>query len=124
MTLVTTARLTSALNCSLSVGEIVDSGSSVCTTPNTIMPFTGAPIEFTLANIAGNMRCSAADLPVDAIVNCQPSSEPRQARTASAITMVPTVGPNIFAYTRPNGPVDSASSAFGTMPWITVVDST
>ena len=92
--------------------------------PSTIIPLIGAPIEFTLANNEGIMRLSAADLPVDAIVNCQPSSEPRQASTASAMTMVPTVGPNIFAYTRPNGPVDSASSAFGTMPWMTVVDST
>src|SRR3982750_976741 len=124
MTFVTTARLTSALNCSLSEGEMVESASSVCTMPSTIIPLIGAPIEFTFANIAGNMRLSAADLPVEAIVNCQPSSEPRQASTASAITMVPTGGPNIFAYTSPNGPVDSASSALGTMPWMTVVEST
>src|SRR5688572_6589824 len=104
MTLVTTARLTSALNCSLSVGEIVDSASPVCTIPNTIIPLIGAPIEFTLANSAGIIRLSAADLPVDAIVNCQPNKEPRHASTARAMTMVPTVGPNIFAYTRPNGP--------------------
>ena len=97
MTLVTTARLTSALNCSLSVGEIVDSASSVCTTPSTIMPVIGAPMLFTLVKNAGNMRSSAADLPVCAIVNCQPSSEPRQASTASAMTMEPTVGLNMCA---------------------------
>src|SRR5688572_2100087 len=97
MTLVTTARLTRALNCSLSVGEIVDSASSVCTTPSTIMPVTGAPMLFTLVKNAGNMRSSAADLPVCAIVNCQPSSEPRQASTASPMTMEPTVGLNMCA---------------------------
>ena len=43
------------------------------------------------------MRSSAADLAVWAMVNCQPSSEPRQASTASAMMMVPTVGLNIFA---------------------------
>ena len=31
-------------------------------------------------------------------------------------------GENIFAKARPNGPVDSASSWFGTTPWITSVD--
>ena len=41
MTFVTTARLTSALNCSLSVGEIVDRASSVCTTPITGMIVLG-----------------------------------------------------------------------------------
>jgi hypothetical protein len=55
-------------------------------------------------------------------VNCQPSSEPRQASTASAITMEPTVGLNMWANASPKGPVDLASSALGTMPWITAVD--
>jgi hypothetical protein len=58
------------------------------------------------------------------MVNCQPSSEPRQARTASAITMDPTAGLNMCANASPNGPVDFASSSFGTMPWITVVERT
>ena len=58
---------------------------------------TGAPRLFTLEKKAGNMRSSAADFPVCAIVNCQPSSEPRQAMTASAIMMEPTVGLNICA---------------------------
>ena len=56
------------------------------------------------------------------MVNCQPSSEPRHASTASAMTMVPIVGLNMWANARANGPVDAASSAFGTIPWITVVD--
>src|SRR6476646_12280526 len=101
MTFVTTARLTSTLNCSLSDGEIVDNASSDCTTPSTIMPVIGAPILFTFVKNAGNIRSSAADLPVCAIVNCQPSSDPRHASTASAITMVPTVGLNIYASARP-----------------------
>ena len=43
------------------------------------------------------MRSSAAAFAVWASVNCQPSSEPRQAMTASAMTMEPTVGLNIWA---------------------------
>ena len=43
------------------------------------------------------MRSSAADFAVWAIVNCQPSSEPRQASTASAMMMEPIVGLNILA---------------------------
>ena len=93
----TTARFTSALNCSLSVGEIVDRASRDWTTPSTIMPVTGAPIAFILVKKDGNMRSSAADFAVCAMVNCQPSSEPRQASTASAMMMVPTVGLNILA---------------------------
>src|SRR4029079_13250203 len=124
ITFVTTARFTSALNCSLSDGEIVESASSVCTTPSTIMPVIGAPMLLVLEKNAGNMRSSAADLPVCAIVNCQPSSDPRQASTASPMMMRPMVGLNMCSYASPNGPVDSASSAFGTMPWMTVVEST
>ena len=97
MTLVTTARLTRAPNCSLRLGEIVDSASRDWTTPMTIMPVIGAPIRFTFEKKAGNMRSSAADFAVCAIVNCQPSSEPRQAITASAMMMEPTVGLNIWA---------------------------
>ena len=37
--------------------------------------------------------------------------------------MEPTVGLNMYEYTSPNGPVDLASSAFGTMPWIAVVEN-
>src|SRR5690242_1618158 len=96
MTLVTTARFTSALNCSLKVGEMVDNAISDCTTPKTIMPVIGAPIRFTFAKKAGNMRWSAADLPVWAMVNCQPNSEPRQAITASPMMMEPMVGLNIY----------------------------
>ena len=101
---------------------MVDSASRDWTTPITIIPMTGAPILFTLVKKAGNIFSSAADLPVIAMVNCQPSSEPRQASTASAMTMDPMVGLNILAKARAKGPVDSASSAFGTIPWITVVD--
>ena len=39
-------------------------------------------------------------------MNCQPSNEPTQAITANAITIWPTSGLNIFAKTRPKGPVD------------------
>ena len=45
----------------------------------------------------GNMRCSAVTLAVCARVNCQPSSEPTQARMASAMMMEPMVGLNIWA---------------------------
>src|SRR6188474_1122112 len=124
MTLVTTARFTSAPNCSESDGEMVDSASSVCSTPRMIMPVIGAPRLFTLAKAFGNMLPSAADLAVDDSVNCQPSKLPTQAAMASAMMMEPTVGLNILAKARPKGPVDAASSAFGTMPWITAVDST
>src|SRR5262245_37271858 len=96
-TLVTTARLTSAENCLLKVGEIVESASTDCTTPSTIIPVIGAPNLLTLVKKAGNIRCSAADFPVCAMVNCQPSSEPRQASTARAMMIEPMVGLNIFA---------------------------
>src|SRR5690348_12173337 len=124
MTLVTTARFTSAPNCSDSDGEIVESARRVCTTPRMIMPVIGAPMLLVLAKAFGNMLPSAADLAVDDSVNCQPSSEPMQAATASAMMMEPTVGLNILAKARPNGPVELASSAFGTMPWMTAVDRT
>ena len=81
----------------LSVGEIVESARSDCTTPRTIIPVIGAPNLLTLVKKAGNMRCSAADLPVCAMVNCQPSSEPRHAITASAMMIEPMVGLNILA---------------------------
>src|ERR1044072_2233268 len=116
MTLVTTARFTSAPNCSDSVGEMVDSASAVCTTPRMIIPTMGAPMLFTLANALGNMLPSAADFAVEDRVNCQPSSEPRQARMASTMMMEPTVGLNILAKASPKGPVELASSSFGTMP--------
>ena len=93
----TTARLTSAENCSLKVGEIVDSASSDWTTPRTIIPVIGAPRAFTLEKNVGNIRSSAADFAVCASVNCQPSREPMQARMASAITIEPIVGLNICA---------------------------
>ncbi len=76
----------------------------------------------TLPKIFGNMLASAASLAVVASVNCQPSSEPTQAIAASAMTIWPMAGLNILAKARPKGPLDSASSAFGTMPWMTVVD--
>src|SRR4051812_16011606 len=124
MTLVTTARFTSAPNCSDSDGEIVERASKVWTTPRMIMPVTGAPRPLVLANALGNMLPSAADFAVDDSVNCQPSSEPTQAAIASAMMIEPTVGLNILAKARPNGPVELASSALGTMPWITAVEST
>src|SRR5512135_198473 len=97
ITLVTTARLTSALNCSLSVGEMVDSAIADCTMPITTMPASGAPMRLTLENTVGKRRSSAAALAVCAMVNCQPSSEPRQAITASAMMIEPMVGLNILA---------------------------
>src|SRR6185436_19952284 len=124
MTLVTTARFTSAPNCSDSDGEMVDSASSVCTKPMMIMPVMGAPSLLTLENADGKYLPSAADFAVEDSVNCQPSSEPRQAAMASAMMMEPTVGLNILANARPKGPVELASSALGTMPWMTVVDRT
>ena len=86
------------------------------------MPRIGAPAPVTLPNRAGNMRASAASLAVWRSVNCQPSSEPTQATTASAITTRPMAGLNIWAKARPKGALDLASSAFGTMPWMAVVD--
>src|SRR5512143_311665 len=123
-TFVTTARLTSAPNCEARSGEIVISASSVCTTPMMIMPVIGAPIEFALPKTLGNICVSAASFATDASVNCQPSSEPTHAMTASAMTIEPIVGLNIIANAVPNEPVDAASSALGTMPWMAVVDST
>ena len=61
------------------------------------MPVMGAPRLFTFEKKEGNMRSSDADFAVCAIVNCQPSSEPRQAITASAMMIEPIVGLNIFA---------------------------
>src|SRR3954471_23569734 len=119
ITLVTTARLTSTENCSDKVGEIVESAMTVCTTAMKIMPTTGAVIALVLAKNCGKKRSCAADFAVCPIVNCQPSSEPRQAITASARMIEPTVGLNICAYASANGPVDLARSAFGMMPWIT-----
>src|SRR5882672_9746116 len=97
MTLVTTARLTSALNCSESEGEMVESAMTVCTIAMITMPATGAPRLFSLEKMVGNRRSAAADLAVWAMVNCQPSSEPRQARIASAMMIWPTIGLNILA---------------------------
>src|SRR6185369_7120858 len=97
ITLVTTARLTRALNCSLRVGEMVDKASKVWTIPSTIIPMMGAPMLLILVKKAGNIRSSAADFAVCAMVNCQPSSDPRQAMTARAMMMEPTVGLNIWA---------------------------
>src|SRR4051812_12185151 len=97
MTLVTTARLTSALNCSESDGEMVENAITVCTTAMMIMPATGAPMPFSLAKMVGKKRSAAAVLAVWAMVNCQPRSEPRQAATASAMMIEPTVGLNIVA---------------------------
>ncbi len=87
MTFVTTARFTSTPNCSLRLGEIVDSASSDCTTPSTIMPVIGAPILLIFVKNCGNIFISAASFPVCAIVNCQPSSEPTHAITASPMTI-------------------------------------
>ncbi|MCY1445167.1 hypothetical protein D9M71_616740 [compost metagenome] len=95
--MVTAARPTSLPNCSLALGEMVDSAITVCSTPQTIMPMIGALAAVTLENSLGNMPWSAVILAVCARVNCQPSSEPRQAITASAMMMLPTSGLNIWA---------------------------
>ena len=97
MTLVTTARLTSALNCSESEGEMVESAIAVCTTAMITMPATGAPRRFSREKSVGKKRSAAAALAVCAMVNCQPRSEPRQAITASAMMIEPMVGLNILA---------------------------
>src|SRR3954454_10134009 len=86
-TLVTTARLTNALNCSLRFGDIVESAITDWTMPITTIPATGAPIELAFENRAGNMSSSAAAFAVWASVNCHPSSEPMHAITASTMTM-------------------------------------
>src|SRR5436190_15168097 len=67
-TLVTTARLTRTANCSLREGEMVDSASSDWAMPMTNIPAIGAPRRLTYANSAGNIRWSAADFAVCAIV--------------------------------------------------------
>jgi len=122
--LVTTARFTSLLNCALAVGEMVDKAIRLCNAPHAISPKTGAWAPLIRLKKRGNRRWSADILAVCARVNCQPSSEPIHATTASAMMMSPTNGVKICAYTRANGAEDSASSALGTMPWITLVDST
>src|SRR6266550_5049769 len=65
ITLVTTARFTSLPNCLLRFGEMVESASPLWTTPSTSMPTMGAPLTFTFEKSFGNMRSSAAALPVD-----------------------------------------------------------
>ena len=54
-------------------------------------------MRFTFEKSFGNSRSSAAAFAVCEIVNCQPSSEPRQAITASAMMIEPTIGLNILA---------------------------
>ncbi len=54
-------------------------------------------MRFSFAKKEGNMRSSAADFAVCAMVNCQPRSDPRQASTASTMMIEPTVGLNIWA---------------------------
>src|SRR4029453_13416901 len=122
MTFVTTARLTSAENCDDRSGEIVINASSVCTTPMMTMPGPGAPAAVTFPKMRGNMPVSAASFATDASVNCQPSSEPTHAMTASPMTIGPTLGLNICAHAVPNEPVEACRAAFGTPPWITVGD--
>ncbi|MNW16609.1 hypothetical protein D3C71_2155130 [compost metagenome] len=51
----------------------------------------------TLLKKLGNMPWSAAIFAVCARVNCQPSSEPMQAMTASTMMMLPIMGVNIRA---------------------------
>src|SRR6478672_3795371 len=110
MTLVTTARLTRAENCSLSEGDMVIRARPDWAAARMIMPITGAPRPFTFEKKGGIMRSSEADLAVWAMVNCQPSREPRQAKTARAMTMLPMVGLNIWAKARAKGPVEAARS--------------
>ena len=98
ITLVTTARLTSALNCSLSVGEMVDSASSgLHDAEHDHAGDRRAQAVHLGEERRGTCRSSAADFRSARQVNCQPSSEPRQASTASAMMMEPTVGLNICA---------------------------
>ncbi|SKC34383.1 hypothetical protein CZ809_03995 [Photobacterium piscicola] len=80
------------------------------------IPAIGAPALFVLEKILGNRPSSAAALETWALVNCQPSSEPRHATTAASVTMLPTVGLNMWLNTRPNGAVDAASSELGIIP--------
>ena len=75
----------------------MDSAIADWTTPITIIPATGAPIRLIFEKSEGNIRSSAADLAVWAIVNCHPRSEPKQAITARAMTIDPIVGLNILA---------------------------
>ncbi|MNY57947.1 hypothetical protein D3C86_1942250 [compost metagenome] len=95
--MVTAARLTSFANWALALGEMVDSANKVCNTPQTSIPTIGAFRALTLLNSFRNIPWSAVILAVCARVNCQPSSEPTQAITASAMMMLPTVGLNICA---------------------------
>ena len=76
---------------------MVDTAITDCRPPATSMPTIGASAAVTLAKNFGNMRCSAAALDICASVNCQPSSEPTQATTASAMMTLPTQGVNILA---------------------------
>jgi hypothetical protein len=79
MTLVTTARLTSALNCSESVGEMVDSAIAVCTIPDDhARPGTGG----SLRSDRGEQAVAGRGLGGLRDGNCQPSSD-GQASTAS-----------------------------------------
>ncbi|MNN61586.1 hypothetical protein D3C81_1768290 [compost metagenome] len=95
--MVTAARLTSLANWALALGEMVDSAIKVCNTPHTSMPMMGASCALTLLKNFGNIPWSAVIFAVCARVNCQPSSEPTHAITASAMTMLPTMGLNIWA---------------------------
>ncbi|SMY18542.1 hypothetical protein PAQU9191_03942 [Photobacterium aquimaris] len=80
------------------------------------IPAIGTPALFVLAKILGNRPSSAAALETCALVNCQPSSEPIHAITAARVTMLPTIGLNMWLNTRPNGAVDADSSALGIIP--------
>ena len=57
----------------------------------------GAPSLFTLREQGREHALVRGGLAGLAIVNCQPSSEPRQAMTASPMMIEPTVGLNMWA---------------------------
>ena len=69
----------------------------------------GAPDVVTRAKNDGNIPPSAAAFAVWASVNCHPSSEPRQAMTARAITIDPTIASRAMT-TRSSTTVKPASS--------------
>jgi hypothetical protein len=94
--LVTTARFTSLLNCALALARWSTRRSGFATSTRQ------QPQHWRIgladpAEKRGNRRWSADILHVCARVNCQPSSEPMQATTASAMISLPTQGWNICA---------------------------
>ena len=88
------------------------------------MPTTGASLDVILLNSLGNRPSSADCLNTFAMVNCQPSKEPKQDITIKPITIFPTVGVNILANANPNGAELFTKSFAGTSPNMILVDNT